>query len=95
MKKIYKDICVTRIKYSDYNQFHTSNICEANKDDIYCFLVLLEDSYIYHKDVYDKCAEDIGIEIQPDFAKNIVIGLSRLNGRTIGIVANQSNYRCF
>ncbi len=28
-------------------------------------------------------------EIQPDFAANIVIGFGRLNGRTVGIVANQ------
>lgn len=28
------------------------------------------------------------LEIQAEYAKNIVIGLSRLNGRTIGIVAN-------
>ena len=31
-------------------------------------------------------------EIQPDFAKNIVVGFARLNGETIGIVANQSQY---
>lgn len=28
-------------------------------------------------------------EIQPDFAKNIMIGFGRLEGRTVGIVANQ------
>ena len=28
-------------------------------------------------------------EIQPDFAKNIVIGFARINGETIGIIANQ------
>ena len=28
-------------------------------------------------------------EIQPDFAKNIVVGFSRINGDTVGIVANQ------
>ncbi|WP_321334782.1 acyl-CoA carboxylase subunit beta [uncultured Bacteroides sp.] len=31
-------------------------------------------------------------EIMPDFAKNIVIGFSRLGGRSTGIVANQPNY---
>lgn len=30
------------------------------------------------------------LEVQPDFAKNIVIGFARLDGDTIGIVANQS-----
>ena len=29
-------------------------------------------------------------EIQPDFAQNILIGLSRLDGRPVGVVANQS-----
>ncbi|MBK1698471.1 acyl-CoA carboxylase subunit beta [Rhodovibrio salinarum] len=28
-------------------------------------------------------------EIQPDFAKNIIVGLARMEGRTVGIVANQ------
>ncbi len=29
------------------------------------------------------------LEIQPDFAPNLVIGLGRLTGRTVGVVANQ------
>lgn len=28
-------------------------------------------------------------ELSPEFAKNIIIGFSRMNGRTIGVVANQ------
>lgn len=36
--------------------------------------------------------QDSFLEIQPDFAKNIVIGLARLAGKPIGIVANQSAY---
>ncbi len=31
-------------------------------------------------------------EVQPFFAPNIVIGFARLEGKTIGIVANQANY---
>lgn len=31
-------------------------------------------------------------EVQPDFAKNIVVGFSRIDGETVGIVANQSNF---
>lgn len=36
---------------------------------------------------------DLGsfMEVQPDFAKNIVVGFARIDGDTIGIVANQSN----
>lgn len=32
------------------------------------------------------------LEIQPDFAKNVVIGFARLDGSTIGIVANQPRF---
>ena len=28
-------------------------------------------------------------EIQPDFAKNIIVGFGRMEGRTVGFVANQ------
>lgn len=31
-------------------------------------------------------------EVQPDFARNLVVGFARLGGKTIGIVANQSKY---
>ncbi len=30
------------------------------------------------------------LEVQPDFAKNILIGMARLDGRPVGVVANQS-----
>ena len=32
------------------------------------------------------------MEVQSSFAKNIVVGFARLSGRTIGVVANQSNH---
>jgi len=37
---------------------------------------------------------DVGsfLEVQESYAQNAVIGLARLNGRSVGIVANQSNY---
>ncbi len=31
-------------------------------------------------------------EVQPHYAKNIITGLARLNGRTVGIIANQPNF---
>ena len=35
-------------------------------------------------------------EIQPDYAKNIVVGMARMDGRTVGIVANQpKGYPCY
>ena len=36
--------------------------------------------------------EESFFEIQPNFARNIVVGFARLEGYTIGIVANQSQY---
>ena len=36
--------------------------------------------------------EQYFFEVQPLFAQNIVIGFGRLNGRSVGIVANQPNY---
>lgn len=32
------------------------------------------------------------MELQPDFAKSIVVGLARLGGETVGIIANQPRY---
>jgi propionyl-CoA carboxylase beta chain len=36
--------------------------------------------------------EQYFLEVQPLFAQNIVIGFGRLNGRAVGVVANQPNY---
>ncbi|MBR6509592.1 MAG: acyl-CoA carboxylase subunit beta [Clostridia bacterium] len=36
--------------------------------------------------------KDSFFEVQKDFAKNIVVGFSRIDGETVGIVANQPNY---
>lgn len=45
------------------------------------------------KDVIAALAdEDSFLEVQPSFALNIVVGFARLNGKTIGIVANQPNF---
>ncbi|CBY24437.1 unnamed protein product [Oikopleura dioica] len=42
------------------------------------------------KDVINPVIDDSEFwEIQPDFAKNIVVGFARMDGRTVGIVANQ------
>ncbi|RTG90894.1 propionyl-CoA carboxylase beta chain, partial [Schistosoma bovis] len=45
-----------------------------------------EPNYLHHNDIID---EGDFFEIMPTYAKNIIIGLARLGGRTIGIVANQ------
>ncbi|MGZ3453647.1 MAG: acyl-CoA carboxylase subunit beta [Polyangiales bacterium] len=42
------------------------------------------------KDVVTACVDDGNfLEIQPDFAANIVVGFARVGGRSIGVVANQ------
>ena len=42
------------------------------------------------KDVVTRIVDDGDLfEVMPDFAKNIVIGFGRLDGQTVGIVANQ------
>eukprot|EP00126_Sphaerothecum_destruens_P002877 Sdes_comp16283_c0_seq1m5595 len=42
------------------------------------------------KEVILKVVDDANLfEIQPKFAKNIIVGFARLDGRTVGIVANQ------
>lgn len=36
--------------------------------------------------------DDSFFEVQPEFAKNMVVGFSRINGESVGIVANQPNF---
>ena len=45
------------------------------------------------KDIIDPVlANQYFFEVMPHFAKNVVIGFGRLNGRSVGIVANQPAY---
>jgi propionyl-CoA carboxylase beta chain len=45
------------------------------------------------KDVITRVVDDsYFFEVQEHFAKNIVIGFARFNGRSVGIVANQPNF---
>ena len=32
-------------------------------------------------------------EIMPDYARNIIVGFARFNGRSVGIVGNQPNQK--
>ena len=32
-------------------------------------------------------------EIMPDYARNIIVGFARMNGRSVGVVANQPNQK--
>ena len=45
------------------------------------------------KDVITRVVDDgYFFEVQEHYAKNIVVGFARMNGRSVGIVANQPNY---
>ncbi len=45
------------------------------------------------KDVITRVVDDgYFFEVQEHFAKNIVVGFARLNGRSVGVVANQPNF---
>ena len=37
--------------------------------------------------------EENFFEIMPDYARNIIVGFGRMNGRTVGIVGNQPNQK--
>ncbi len=62
---------------------------------------VIDDSEFWEIQVYIKCnlestdffssrdLTEAKINFQPDFAKNIVVGFARMDGRTVGIVANQ------
>ena len=61
-------------------------------------IIRIQQSLFLHKEIHDNFTEywfcqivDDGefFEISSDYAKNIVVGFGRMNGRTIGIVGNQ------
>jgi propionyl-CoA carboxylase beta chain len=46
-------------------------------------------TYDMHKVIYQVVDNGEFLEILPEFAKNIIIGFARMEGQTVGIVANQ------
>ncbi len=48
--------------------------------------------YDVHQVIGALCDEGDFLEIQPEFARNLVIGFARLNGSPIGVVANQPDF---
>jgi propionyl-CoA carboxylase beta chain len=61
------------------------------QDDALNTLVPLDSTKAYDmKDVIRRLVDDGNFfEIMPDYAKNIVIGFARMDGRTVGVVGNQ------
>ena len=49
-------------------------------------------SYDMHDVIEELCDKDSFMEIQEGFAKNIVVGFMRMDGETVGVVANQPEY---
>ena len=49
-------------------------------------------AYDVHKVIYTIVDEDSFFEVQKDFATNAVVGFARMDGETIGIIANQPKW---
>ena len=49
----------------------------------------IRDSYDISELIVKVVDDNHFFEIQPDYAKNIIVGMARMDGRTVGIVANQ------
>jgi len=62
------------------------------KEELYCLNEIIPDNPNKPYDmleIIDAVSDGEFFEIQKDFAKNILIGFTRINGTTVGIVANQ------
>jgi propionyl-CoA carboxylase beta chain len=61
------------------------------QDDALNTIIPRENTKAYDmKDVITRLVDDGNFfEIQPDYAKNIIVGFSRVGGRTVGVVGNQ------
>ncbi len=49
-------------------------------------------SYDMHEVIGEMADLDSFMEVQPDFARNIIVGFMRMEGRTVGVIANQPNF---
>lgn len=49
-------------------------------------------SYNMYEVIEELADRDSFMEVQKDFARNIIVGFMRMDGRTVGVVANQPNY---
>lgn len=63
-------------KHTPSNMYHIS----------FPFCVCLKKKVLFLNQIVD---EREFFEIMPNYAKNIVVGFARMNGRTVGIVGNQ------
>lgn len=52
----------------------------------FLFVCVLKKKVLFLNQIVD---EREFFEIMPNYAKNIVVGFARMNGRTVGIVGNQ------
>lgn len=82
------------LEYLPQNNAEKPSVAPASKPSGKAdFESIVPDNFKQAYDVCDVVAniadEGSFLEIQPEFAKNVVIGLARLDGNVIGIVANQ------
>lgn len=92
--------CLQKIKellgFLPSNCFEDSPLVENGDDSVDEDIINVDIDLTSHRRPYDmheiiKPVVDTGyfFEVKPNFAQNIIVGFSRLEGRTIGIVANQ------
>lgn len=80
--------------YSENRSFRTGRYYE--KDLSYITSLLPKDSwepYDVHKVIREILDDDSFLEVQEEYAKNIVVGFGLLGGLTVGVVANQTLYQ--
>lgn len=86
----YEDGCihikkgVNLPKYNEQMQF--------NEDLAHIIPEKSNQGYDVHDVIHGIIDADTFVEVQQEFAKNVVVGFARLKGASIGIVANQPNY---
>ena len=62
---------------------------KEHKIDFYGWIYGWECEFIFIYIVIQVADDSEFYEIMPNYAKNIVVGFSRMNGRTVGMVGNQ------
>ena len=69
-------------QFNENNQTNLDSIIPSNPNTPY-------DMHIVINSIVD---ENSFLEIQKEYAKNIIIGMARISGKSIGIIANQPNH---
>ncbi|MDC7249475.1 MAG: acyl-CoA carboxylase subunit beta [Sphaerochaetaceae bacterium] len=89
-EKVKKLLNTIPFYYGDKSPTTNSNFIEKNQEAISAILPKEKNKpYNVKKIINEILDDDSFIEIQSDYAKNVVIGLGEISEKTVGIVANQ------